>query len=132
MVARDDGMDAELLRARVYRANGDWVRAANSLRRIVEVARADPQTPLDDRQARDVVDLAVALALAGNTAQLAQLDANYRGAMAATPLRDVFRMIAGTVPPPDADAAALADLVERAMAFRRALDPATTPPAPTK
>lgn len=127
VVAHDDSIDAELLRARAFRASGEWTRAATSLKRIVEVARADPQTPLDDRRARDVLDLAVALTLAGNTTQLAQLDANYRSAMAETPLRDVFRLIAGTVPPPDADAKSLADLLERAMAFRRALNSSAAP-----
>jgi hypothetical protein len=121
VVERDDGLEAELLRAKVYRAKADWGRAASSLRRIVDAARADPERPLDDRQARDVLDLAVALTLAGNTTQLAQLDDSYRKPMAETSLNDVFRLIAGTVPPQDADAAALAELVEKAMAFRRSL-----------
>jgi tetratricopeptide (TPR) repeat protein len=124
VVERDDGLEAELLRAKVYRAKGEWARAASSLHRIVDAARADPQQPLDDRQARDVLDLAVALTLAGNTTQLAQLDASYRKPMAETALNDVFRLIAGTVPPQGADAAALAELVEKAMAFRRSLAPA--------
>lgn len=131
VVAHDDGIDAELLRARAFRASGEWARAATSLKQIVEAARADPLTPLDDRRARDVLDLAVALTLAGNTTQLAQLDANYRGAMAETPLRDVFRLIAGTVPPPDADAKSLADLLESAIAFRRALS-SSAAPAPAR
>ncbi|MBK8208565.1 MAG: hypothetical protein IPK78_00005, partial [Rhodospirillales bacterium] len=131
VVAHDDGIDAELLRARAFRASGEWARAATSLKQIVEAARADPLTPLDDRRARDVLDLAVALTLAGNTTQLAQLDANYRGAMAETPLRDVFRLIAGTVPPPDADAKSLAELLESAIAFRRALS-SSAAPAPAR
>ncbi|HYN38107.1 MAG TPA: hypothetical protein VES39_02530, partial [Rhodospirillales bacterium] len=129
-VQGDDGRDAELLRARVFRRNGDWPRAAASLRRIVEAARAEPDAPLDERSARDVLDLAVALTLAGNTGELAQLDATYRGGMRETPLKDAFRLIAGTVPPPDADAAALTELVEKAIAFRRSLSlPAEKPPA---
>ena len=121
-VEHDAGIDAELLRARIFRSRGDWPRAAAVLRRIVEIARAEA-APLDERRARDILDLAVALTLAGDNAQLAQLDADYRGAMAATPLKDAFQLLAGTVPPPGVDAAALAELVERASAFRRSLDP---------
>jgi tetratricopeptide (TPR) repeat protein len=128
VVERDDGLEAELLRAKVYRARGEWGRAASSLGRIVDAARADSQRPLDDRQARDVLDLAVALTLAGNTTELAQLDDSYRKSMAATSLNDVFRLIAGTVPPENADSAALAELVEKAMAFRRSLAPAAAGP----
>ncbi|MFO1113124.1 MAG: hypothetical protein U1E38_03420 [Rhodospirillales bacterium] len=124
-VEQDGGIDAELLRARVFRGQGDWPRAAAALRRIIEAARGEA-APLDERRALDVLDLAVALTLAGDNAQLAQLDADYRGAMAATPLKDAFRLLAGTIPPPGADAAALAELVERAAAFRRTLD---APPA---
>lgn len=130
VLARDEDVDAQLLRARIFRAKGEWTRSAAALRRVVEAARADPPKPLDHRQARDVLDLAVALTLSGNMEQLAQLDASYRGPMADTSLNDVFRLIAGTVPPPDADAAALADLVDRAIAFRRGLDPATAPLPP--
>lgn len=122
-VEQDRGIDAELLRARVYRTKGDWPGAAAALRRIIEAARSEA-APLDERRARDVLNLAVALTLAGDSAQLAQLDADYRGAMAATPLKDAFQLLAGTVPPPGADAAALAELVEQAIAFRRSLDPA--------
>ena len=134
VVAREDGLEAELVRAKVYRARGDWGRAASSLGHIVEAARADPQQPLDDRQARDVLDLAVALTLAGNTTQLARLDASYGKTMAKTSLNDVFQLIAGTVPPQNADSAALAELVEKAMAFRRSLAPAANGPgaAPAK
>ena len=128
VVARDDGLEAELVRAKAYRARGDWGRAASSLHHIVEAARADPQQPLDDRQARDVLDLAVALTLAGNTTQLAQLDASYGKPMAKTSLNDVFQLIAGTVPPQNADSAALTELVEKAMAFRRSLAPAANAP----
>lgn len=121
-VERDASLDAELLRSRVYRSRNDWPRAAATLRRIVEASRADEE-PLDERRARDILDLAVALTLAGDAGQLAQIDSSYQAAMAATPLKDAFRLIAGTGPPPDANAAALAELVQRATAFRRSLEP---------
>lgn len=122
-IDKDAGLDAELLRARLYRSRNDWPRAAAALHRIVEASRAAPE-PLDERRARDILDLAVALTLAGDADQLAQIDGDYRNTMAATPLKDAFRMLAGAGPPPGADAAALADLVERATAFRRSIDPA--------
>jgi len=128
-LGRDEGLDAQLLRAKVYRARGEWGQAASALRRIVEAARAAGSQTLDERQSRDVLDLAVALTLAGSDPQLASLDDQYRVAMAATPMRDAFRLIAGTVPPPGADATALGELVEKAMAFRRSLPPPPAAPA---
>ena len=125
-LGRDDSLDAELLRARVFRGRGEWDRVATALRRVVEAARAAPATPLGEQQARDVLDLAVALTLAGSDSQAARLELDYGSAMATTPLKDAFRLIAGTAPLSEADAAALADLIEKAMAFRRSL----TPPAP--
>lgn len=124
VLGQDEGLAAQLLRAQVYRSRGDWGHAAAALRRVVDAARTGDAQPLDEQQARDVLDLAVALSLAGSDPQLARLDDQYGTVMAATPMRDAFRMLAGTVPPPDADAAALGELVEKAMAFRRSLSPA--------
>ena len=126
-LGRDDSLDAELLRAKVFRGRGDWDRVATALRRVDEAARAAPATPLVEQQARDVLDLAVALTLAGSDSQVARLEQDYGSAMAATPLKDAFRLIAGAAPLSDANAAALADLVEKAMAFRRSLTPPTSP-----
>jgi tetratricopeptide (TPR) repeat protein len=126
----DGGLEAELLRAQAARARGDWAGAAAALRRVVDAGRTGSPAELDERQARDILELAVALTLAGSDPQLAQLDDDFREAMAPTPLRDAFRLIAGTVPPPGADPAALAELVEKAMAFRRTLAPAAGAAAP--
>ena len=68
----------------------------------------------------------MALTLAGSTPEVGRLDADYGRAMATTPLKDAFRLIAGSAPPPDAEAKALAELVEKALAFRRSL---AQPPA---
>ena len=127
VLGRDDGLDAELLRAKVFRGRGERDRVATALRRVVEAARTAPATPLGEQQARDVLDLAVALTLAGSTSQVARLELDYGSAMAATSLKNAFRLIAGAAPLSKADAAALAELVEKAMAFRRPLDSA--PPA---
>jgi hypothetical protein len=97
---------------------------------VVEAARADPAASLSEQQAHDVLDLAVALSLAGSDAQLAKLDQDYGSAMSATPLRDAFRLIAGSGPAAGADRAALADLVEKATAFRRSLSPTTADSPP--
>ena len=68
-----------------------------------------------------MLDLAVALTLAGSDSQVARLEQDYGSAMAATPLKDAFRLIAGAAPLSDADAAALAELVgvRRSLAWRR-------------
>jgi len=131
VLGRDDTLDADLLRAKILRRKGDWARAAGVMRRILDATRGSQAAgTLDERQARDVLDLAVALTLAGSDPQLAQLDEEFNRAMATTPLKDAFRLLAGTIPPPDADPATLADLVERAMAFRRSLPPAGDAVAP--
>ncbi len=39
-LGRDDSLDAELLRAKVFRGRGEWDRVATALRRVVEAARA--------------------------------------------------------------------------------------------
>ena len=129
-LGRDSSVDAELLRAKVHRDRGDWEQTAASLRRVIERAREGATTPLGEQQARDVLDLAVALTLGGSDSQLAELEREYGTAMAATPLKDAFRLLAGGTARASADAAALADLVERAMAFRRSLaQPAAAPPS---
>ena len=92
-------------------------------------AQVTPAAPLDEQQARNVLDLAVALTLAGNDSQIGSLDQDYGSAMAATPLKDAFRLIAGTAAPSDADASALANLVEKAMAFRGSLATRVPPAA---
>lgn len=129
-IARDESVDAELLRAKLHRERGDWDRTAAALRRALQRARSDPAAALSEQHGRDVLDLAVALALAGSDSQLADLDREYGAAMAATPLKDAFQLIAGGAPPTGADAAALADMVQKAMAFRKSLGPpASTTPA---
>jgi hypothetical protein len=128
-LGRDDSLDAQVLRAKVFRGRGDWDRVATALRRVVDAAQVAPAAPLDEQQARDVLDLAVALTLAGSDSQIAKLDQDYGSAMAATPLKDAFRLIAGAAPLSDGDASALADLVEKAIAFRRSLAPGVSPTA---
>lgn len=129
-IARDESVDAELLRAKLHRDRGDWDRTAAALRRALQRARSDPAAALSEQHGRDVLDLAVALTLAGSDSQLADLDREYGAAMAATPLKDAFQLIAGGAAPTGADAAALADMVQKAMAFRKSLGtPASTPPA---
>ena len=126
IIASDDSIDAELVRAKVYRSRNAWSRAAEAMHRVVEASRANPTAALNERQARDILDLAVALTLANSNPEVGKLDAEYGKAMATTPLKDAFRLIAGSAPPPDADAKALAELVEKALAFRRSL---AEPPA---
>jgi hypothetical protein len=127
-IAREEGADIELLRAELHRKRGDWERAAVALRRVVEGAR-EGTAALSEQQARHVLDLAIALTLAGGDSQLAELDREYGTAMAATPLKDAFRLLGGGAPSAGVDAAALSDWIEKATAFRRSLaTPASPPP----
>lgn len=90
----DENPDADLLRVRVYWDAQDWRNAGRVLRRVLREAGARIATPLDDAQAQVVLNLATAYTLAGNERALAKLRRGYGPAMALTPLKDAFSLIA--------------------------------------
>ncbi len=95
MLNGDDSLEADLIRSDVYWASEDWRNASQTLSRIVSKSDADPAKPLSERHARLVLNLAVALTLAGDEEGVSRLRKDFDAAMSASPLRDAFDLITG-------------------------------------
>ncbi len=93
-LAGDDGVEADLVRAELFWRVRDWPRAGDALRRVAAASGAEAGQPLDEQQARFVLNRAVALTLDGNEADLASLRSAFGPAMNATAYGDAFRLIA--------------------------------------
>jgi tetratricopeptide (TPR) repeat protein len=90
----DASPDTELLRAEVHWKRQDWRAAGKALARVIESSGGRPGQPLDETQARHVLNRAVALSLGGDRHGLNRLNDRFGPAMDATPYRDAFRLIA--------------------------------------
>ena len=90
----DKSREADLLRNEVFWKAKEWPESVSVLRRLVRSTEAAPGKPLDERQALFVLNLGVALALAGYDKGSAKLLADYGSAMDNTTLKDAFRLIA--------------------------------------
>ncbi|CAN0248964.1 unnamed protein product, partial [Discosporangium mesarthrocarpum] len=92
LIAEDRSEDADRLRAEIQWRARDWSGAAVALARLSGPAPA-AGVPLTELRARYVLNQAVALALAGDTARLATLRRNFGAAMEGTRLAADFRII---------------------------------------
>ena len=90
----DDGKDADLIRANIFWNDEDWIRTGMVLRRVIAAGGVRPGKALTEEQASQVLNLAVALTLAGNERSVAQVRRGYGKAMDATPYGEAFRLIA--------------------------------------
>ncbi len=93
VLAPDESPEAELLRARIFWNNTDWLNAARSLQRVVRGFDRGRQDPLTDPQAKLVMSLAIAMTLAGNERGLEMIRADYGPLMALTEYGDGFNLI---------------------------------------
>jgi tetratricopeptide (TPR) repeat protein len=93
-LGKDDDAEALRLRADMLWAQKDWPAAATALRRLVPAA-PDPDKPLSDEDGRAVMDLAVALTLAGEDEKLAALGKAYGEAMRTRPSALTFALLVG-------------------------------------
>jgi len=96
-LASDDTVDADRLRARIFWELNDWPAAAQTLLGLV----GDPPEPgdeLSDQAGRYVLNLAVALNLAGDQTGLAELRRDFGAAMELTEYAADFRILAATEP----------------------------------
>lgn len=118
LIKEDKSLDADRLRAEIYWENKDWANASQALRRIVKDTGAKPNAPLDDSQARKVLDLAVALTLGNNERAVARLKADFGPAMDAGPFKDAFRLIANPQVKEDFDISRIPGKVAEAENFR--------------
>ncbi|MGF1639709.1 MAG: hypothetical protein ACFCUO_02035 [Rhodospirillales bacterium] len=114
----DDSEEADLLRADIFWDAEDWIRAGEVFRRIVAAEGARPGAGLSDEQAAPVLNLAVALTLAGNERAVARLRSDYERAMDTTSYGDAFRLIVDGEPVDPSQARRIASRVGKAERFR--------------
>ncbi len=95
LLEEDKSLDADLLRVAVFWRATDWPKAAKVLKRLVRKIEAKPRQPLDDRQAKFVLSLAIALTLSGEERALGRVRRDYGAALETGPYRGAFRLIAG-------------------------------------
>ncbi|MEE8394389.1 MAG: tetratricopeptide repeat protein [Rhodospirillales bacterium] len=94
LLKEDKSLDAKLLRGEIYWNAQDWPHASQELRRLAKDMEAAPNSPLDGKQSKYILNLAVALTLSGNNRGLDRVRRDYGEAMEASELRDAFRLIA--------------------------------------
>jgi len=94
LLEEDETEDADLLRSEIYWAASDWRNASSVLKRLAIAKGAKSNKPLDETQARIVLNLAVAYTLGANERGVARVRTDYGTAMEQTSLRDAFKLIA--------------------------------------
>ena len=94
LLEEDESVEADLLRTEIYSRGNDWRNAAKTLRRLVRTFGAKPREPLDFKQSRYVLNLAIALTLSDNDQGLGRIKRDYGEAMAGSQFSDAFRLIA--------------------------------------
>lgn len=94
LLEKDETEDADLLRSEIYWAASDWRNASAVLKRLAVAKGAKVNKPLDEAQARIILNLAVAYTLGANERGVARVRVDYGTAMEDTTLRDAFRLIA--------------------------------------
>ena len=92
----DDSISANLLRLDLFWKERDWPSTTQVLQQIVKQYGAESGQPLEDKQAKAVLDLAVALTLARNERGISRLRKKFGKDMKKTPFSDAFRLIAST------------------------------------
>jgi len=92
LLAGDTSMEADILRQDIYRKAENWTEAAKVLQRLSGDPPAEGEE-IPERNARHVVNWAVALKLDKDEAGLAQIRDLYGPAMNISPFRDVFNYI---------------------------------------
>ncbi|NVK17421.1 MAG: hypothetical protein HWE30_01855 [Methylocystaceae bacterium] len=90
----DETVAADMLRSEVYWNASDWRNASGVIRRLASAKGARRNKPLNEEQARLILNLAVAYTLGGNERGVGRVRADYGNAMEETALRDAFRLIA--------------------------------------
>ena len=91
----DDSPDAQQLRSEIYARKQDWPNAAIALAKMAGDPAVGPFTP--ERQ-QIILNLAVAHALANDTAGLKRVASSFGPAMAGGPNGDAFKMVSSVSP----------------------------------
>ena len=90
----DETISANLLRLDLFWKERDWPSATQVLQQVVKQYGAEPAQPLEFKQAKAILDWAVALTLARNERGISRLRQKFGKAMKNTPFADAFRLIA--------------------------------------
>ena len=90
---KDESRYADLLRAEIYWKNRKWPQATKILFRLVQSTEAKPGEKLDQQQATFIMNLAVSMALGGDTRGTDNLVSNYGSSMDKTLYKDAFRLM---------------------------------------
>ncbi len=91
---RDDrSQDAAKLRADIHWENQNWTDAAQAIREVLSSHGVTGRDSLEENDARNVLNLAVALNLGNNARALERMRARFTPAMDQTPFKDAYRLI---------------------------------------
>lgn len=101
----DDSLEAEQLRADIHWNQREWPQAVDSLSKLIPLL--PPRRQMAEDESQLVVNLAVALMLAGETVELEDLNRRYGAAMAKGPHADTFNLLVG-----DGDKTAVASIAD--------------------
>lgn len=93
MLAGDESLDAEHLRADIHWRQREWPQAVDSLAKLIPLL--PPRRPMTEDESQLVVNLAVALMLADEKVDLEDLNRRYGAAMANGPHADTFNLLVG-------------------------------------
>jgi hypothetical protein len=117
LLKEDKSIEGDMLRLEVYWSHKDWVNAALTQKKLLESTKAEADKPLDPKQSAYVLNLAIALTLSGNERGVSLLRRDYGQAMANTPNKDAFLLIAAPESPGLTDYRTIADKVSLAEKF---------------
>ncbi len=118
LLEEDESVDADLLRTEIYSQGDDWRNAAKTLRRLIRTFGAKPREPLDFKQSKYVLDLAIALVLSDNDQGLGRIRRDYGEAMEGSQFSDAFRLIASPQARGLVDVRTIADKVSDVEGFQ--------------
>jgi tetratricopeptide (TPR) repeat protein len=93
LIATDMSRDADLLRADITWKTARWKEAVEVFQRLVGPAEATADRGVDERRAQLVLNLAVSMTLAGESARLQEVRTRFSQAMDRTQFREAFRLI---------------------------------------
>jgi tetratricopeptide (TPR) repeat protein len=116
-LAGDAATEADLLRADIHWKTQNWPGAAEALTRLAGAPPADKQ-PMPDDQARQVIHLAVALALAHDEPGLKALRERFGPSMGRGQHKDVFAVLTSERAGPLNDFSAIASRIATVAPFR--------------
>ena len=93
LLADEDSLEAEQLRADIHWHNREWSEAVDSLTKLVPLL--PPRREMAEAESQLVVNLAVALLLADESLELEDLNRRYGAAMAKGPHAETFKLLVG-------------------------------------